>query len=394
MNKTIYILLSLVAFIICRCKNDIDLPTDKTLGVLCINGFLNANDTVHNVRVTLTDYFTPKEVKNAKVKLFVNGALVSESYSNQGDGLYTYAKLRGVIRPGDRVQVEASYNGKVATSDGIVPQPPQNITATGKFTDFYIDKDGHRKTDNNAISMTINITDADQQSNYYRLDCGYSDSIALPKVEMVEENEYYKIYNYYHFNTSWSSISWSNYLDKEDSVLYETYINTPSTDFYYYDAPSLTDEESDIEIEDLDFIMPTIENKYRIMNDSRFSGSIGQLNTYIELKYSELKSKYQCSYTYDLTDEQIQAIAPILNIKGIVRLTAIDAHQYYYLKVLNAISSDYYSDYSELTGSVKIPSNVSGGSGNIFLSASTEIEFPILTDYRTSIEVVEEEGVW
>ena len=396
MIKKIYIL-GMATMAMCGCENDIDLPTDNALGILCINGYINAGDSVHTISVSLTGYNEPQVAHNAKVMLYVNGSLTSEGivYSGGEHGLYSLydseVELYGIINPGDRVQVVATYNGQTAQSDGIVPQPPQNVTATGKFVDYYIDNEGHRNIDNNAICLNISMTDDGSQANYYRLACGYSDSIVMPTIQVEEQDEYTKTIQQYHFLYSWNYISVSPYREDEEddelkSYYYETKIGWTSTEFYYYDVPALTDEESNMKIEDLDFIMPNIENKYRIMSDKRFSGSTLLLTTYV--KTYDLKSKYVAyGSRYNLTDEQIQSLAPILYAKGVVRLTAIDADQYYYIKVLNAIESDYYSDYSELTGSVKIPSNVSGGSGNIFLTASTDIEVSILEDYQSELEV-------
>ncbi len=67
-----------------------------------------------------------------------------------------------------------------------------------------------------------------------------------------------------------------------------------------------------------------------------------------------------------------------------VDVYSITEDEYYYLKVLNARGPDSYFDFEDdysLTGDVKLPSNVTGGSGNIFLNARTSLSGYMHEDY-------------
>ncbi|MBP5365621.1 MAG: DUF4249 family protein [Bacteroidales bacterium] len=371
MNKLLYTILLSVVF--ASCENDIDFNGEDSRGTFCLNAFLNAGDTTHVISFSTTDYTTTHEVSGAVLRLYINDVLASESVTETPYYFSNSNVLHGVFRPGDHVRVEAEYQGRKATSEGIVPQPPKAQAIKGAIVQFSYGNDGFREA-GQSIALTFSVTDTDaSQTNYYRITCGTADSIASPlMLDPDPESRDYYIF----FSTEWNELQ-RKYLPEASGTdaLFESTTNfvKPDCDFTHAEVPSLTDEESNTKMEDFDFIMPTIKNKYHVMNDKRFSGSAQQMTLYKNY-YRYSTDYFYHGYTYNLTNEQIAAIAPQYFLDGVVRIIAIDADQYYYLKLLNSIDSDYYSDDENvLSGTIKVPSNVSGGTGNVFLSASTEI---------------------
>jgi hypothetical protein len=62
-------------------------------------------------------------------------------------------------------------------------------------------------------------------------------------------------------------------------------------------------------------------------------------------------------------------------------LESISENQFYYMKALNVVESENYEDMSLLSGAMKIPSNVNGGSGNICITTNTVLEFTVFDNY-------------
>lgn len=387
MKKLIYIFWSFVAIVLLSCEHDISLPSGGAIGVLCINGYLHAGESAHYISVSKTDYdgFST-DVYGAEAKMYVNDQLVGTSvyHSDINNKLYFYHN----ISSGDKVRFEVRYKDQLATYEGIVPQAPTGIECEGSVADYSYNSDGNRENYFNSARLMLKFTDSGHANNYYRIACGYRDSIVMPFTYNTNDTVYY-----FYYDVRWKGISsgYRNYdyqTDKYIDTTYTTYSNVsePNSEFYYQEAPSLTDEESSVEMEDFDFMVPSIENKYRIMSNKRFRNSSCDMVIYktIDSYAFNMKYNYREAY-YNLSNEQCEAISPRLFLDAVVRVEAIDADQYYFLKVLNALESDYYSDYSELTGAVRIPSNVSGGTGNIFLSAYGDVKVSILTDYKVSI---------
>jgi hypothetical protein len=80
----------------------------------------------------------------------------------------------------------------------------------------------------------------------------------------------------------------------------------------------------------------------------------------------------------------ISYYAPHCTHRNYVDVYSITEDEYYYLKVLNARGPDSFyefdSDFS-LTGDVKLPSNVKGGTGNIFVSSCVKLTGSMYEDY-------------
>ena len=80
----------------------------------------------------------------------------------------------------------------------------------------------------------------------------------------------------------------------------------------------------------------------------------------------------------------ISFYAPHYTHRNYVDIYSITDDEYYYIKVLNArgprSNYEYESDFS-LTGDVKLPSNVKGGTGNIFVQSCTRVTGCLIEDY-------------
>ena len=55
---------------------------------------------------------------------------------------------------------------------------------------------------------------------------------------------------------------------------------------------------------------------------------------------------------------------------------------YYYLKSLNLRESEYYDDYKDLTGPIKLPSNVRGGTGIVGFYTSRSLPVKVFGSDR------------
>ena len=72
------------------------------------------------------------------------------------------------------------------------------------------------------------------------------------------------------------------------------------------------------------------------------------------------------------------------NISADLRVTVCSFSEaaYYYLKSLNLRESEYYDDYKDLTGPIKLPSNVRGGTGIVGLYTSRSLPVKVFGSDR------------
>ena len=74
MKHLSYIIAALL-LLAASCKEDIDLDITDTTGTLCVNGFLYSDCDSNLLYITKTGVAYPGNVKNAHVKMFVNGVI-------------------------------------------------------------------------------------------------------------------------------------------------------------------------------------------------------------------------------------------------------------------------------------------------------------------------------
>ncbi len=348
--KKIIFLLSVLTLFMSSCKEDIELNLESTVGVLCVNGFLYADCDSNVVLVTETGTASPREISNADVKMFINGALAEEKTSADSAGRYI---LRKKFFPGDIVKIEVNYGGKTAYREAQVPEYVKDFEAevTLERQKTYYNSEWADFDKEDMYQIDIKFTDVSAGKNYYRL--------YLDKFTYTIKYEYER-----QIITDTVYIDGHQYTSSRDTVIYTQKKIVGDHSYHDYErtiineAPSLCDEEMTTENDMIDM---SVYNYYRVFNNSRFAGGKCSMRVYDichnvpeETKYvrSEDDLEYLPEYTY------IQYVG----------IETIDEDTYYFLKTLNGFESGSF-DSQELTGAIKMYRNVIGGSGNIIFAA-------------------------
>ena len=398
MKTNIYILVLafLVAISFTGCENDIDLKANNTSGILCINGSLCAGKTDNVVNVALTGKKEVTYVSDAKVVVSVNGVEVETINGNQNNSyvydVYTETyynngdyNITAKFNPGDHVQIDVYYNNQHAYGGGIVPQPIKEASMQVGFKEnvpFKYDMWSIDYNYSDMSTMEITITDPDaSQKNYFRLETTQSDSI---KMRIDEEKHFLSPYG-------WRIEEIYDDSDVKNGLVAYGHCNTYNNwEFYFDNDPILSAEEVKNQDSDISF-MSAVSNVYKIFNDNFFNGSTATINAMLRVMSGNGFDNYKPEKYYWNDQEwgyktlhDIDYYAPRCTHRNHAKVYSISEDEYYYLKVLNARGPDSYFDFNEdmsLTGDVKLPSNVSGGTGNIFLSSRIEISGSLYEDY-------------
>ena len=365
-----------VVLSITGCENDIDLKADDTTGLLCINGNLTAGADDNVIYVAVTGKESANSVNNAKVVVSVNGSeveTINGSSTNRGDSYYEGYGIYNVdakFNPGDYVQVDVYYGEQHAYGGGVVPQPVKDLTMKNAFepsVHYKRNSWSESYDEDDMITSEISFSDSQQnEKNYFRLGIYQIDSVKMP----IDDKGYYlDVFNW--------NMNKKSFLEGE-SEQYEQW--GPSygnyKDCYFDNDPILSAEVVKSE-GDLSF-MEAVDNVYKIFNDNFFDGKQATLNvmSLARTNWTYFKpEKFYINDTYpygEFTDAQIDYYAPRYTHRTYVSIYSITEDEFYYLKVLNARGPDSFFSWDDgmsLTGDVKLPSNVKGGTGNIFVSS-------------------------
>lgn len=375
------------------CENEIDLKASNSIGILCINGNLTAGADDNYISVALTGATDVTDIYDAKVVVSVNGNEVetingckTDEYGNRD---YVY-DISAKFNPGDHVQVDVYYGNQHAYGGGIVPQPVTDGSLTLGFKENVAYKRYMWSSSyNNANMITVGVTfkDSDPNTkNFYRMAITQSDSI---KSRIDEEGNWLAHYNSWRFqkSTSYYVIIDGQPINQEYEE-YGHYDNYNPYDYFIDNDPILSAEvvKSQGEISFLD----AVDNVYKIFNDNFFNGTKATINVMCPVRIDWAYQNYPEKYYYNNQDygekpiHDISFYAPHYTHRNYVDIYSITDDEYYYIKVLNArgprSNYEYESDFS-LTGDVKLPSNVKGGTGNIFVQSCTRVTGCLIEDY-------------
>ena len=361
------------------CIEDVPLKIENTVGVLCINGYFYSDSDSNCVYVTTTGTENPHNVTNATVSLSVNGANVeTKTQSDSLSGRYYY--LKTILKPGDEVRIDAYLGDKHAYYEGVMPKYVNNFEVSSSvvknkpFLPYYEDR--YQNAD--MICFEVKFDDVSSESNYYRLyansDCGYY-TIYRDYVEVLD----------------------TIYFDGEPyiSERYE-YVDIPvkfkiNSYLYYRDEVLLTDEE----FTGADDFMDGIYNNCHVFKNSRFRGGKCNLKFYRKIDFDYDYETGKTTFppdTYFFTDSSQLAFNKTYFYTETVGIELYNPDSYYYFKSLNAYDSGVF-DNQELTGSVKMRSNVNGGSGNITLVSRVSKQIVFYDNYTPNPVRVEEEDL-
>lgn len=378
MKHLSYIIAALM-LIIASCKEDIDLDITDTTGTLCVNGFLYSDCDTNLLYITKTGVWAPENVKNAHVKMFVNGVLTEEkSQADTSIGKYYY--LHTKFSEGDLVRIEVDCDGQHVWSESTVPQSPKNLEAKVTFepkkTYYDIDMEDFQTEDFYRIDLSFSDLSADK--NYYRLytnkdvNMRWQEIITEPKYETVYDEFYGDTYEQY-VGDSVVDYKWHSYY-------------CPNYEIYIRESPELVDEEMTANNELLDI---STRNYYKIFTNSRFAGGKCSMRVYEKVQFRTGYDYYYDSSTSDATPPETVTIRNLMDTVSIteynyyeyVGIESIDEDTYFYVKALNGFESGNF-DEQELTGAIKMRRNVHGGSGNISLIARTIKKIVVYDHYK------------
>lgn len=323
MQKYIYFIT--VLFLFASCENEIPFSIKDNPPKLIINALFDTNKEKNEIALALTGREKITLIKEASVDIYVNGKLkdhltAPDPEPNEyyvADVMYK-TKLR--FAPGDVIKIEAKTNdGKYhAWAEVVVPQLiPINKIDTAIVTKHVSEKFLRTKT---------NFTDNGKQTNYYRLTMCYD-----LEIETKSPSTHY------------------------DTIIYKT-ITEPlmmNEDVVLTDGHPYTENDED-------GMLPPIENKLGVFDNSRIKGSY-TMTTSMRIPYSSFERWDGKDW-----DAQIKRIG----VKVKVNILSISKTQYHYFRALNIYDSVDYDDYFNFP--VKFPSNIEGGTGIFGVSIGNE----------------------
>ena len=446
MTRKLYIVFALVFTVFFSCENDLDLNIDNTDGILTLNGYLYTGQDTNMVFLSLTSTDKPAPVSTAKMEMRINGELVetlNSAYVRPGtevtryyddgsstwtlpdqimDGVYIFSKK---FNAGDKIRIDAYYNGQHAWAEDIAPEPVKEISVDFKTATHTFKEDGFSNEYKTGVynDVDISFSDVSSSTEYYRLNTQvYKDRISKYWKSIDthnfydEETENYVI-KYYaagkYFDTFEEAADFvrNNFHDiietddniyylKEGTETYYSWLDKPSysdVNYRYDNDVIISEDETQKTDSDLDILIASVKNKYRVFSDNQFNNSNAVLHISVPYDMDAINEKSEIwvdKAIIDSPEDLLKKAGDYYTYKIRLELQSISAQQYFYLRALNAINSDFYEDNSDLTGVMKIPSNVSGGCGNISITTRSFYEISVLDNYHPKNIVINQNGNW
>ena len=423
--KTSILSLSIIAILCAACKNELTPNFDDMDGVLVINAFLHTDRDTNYVYVSETSQSTPPPVNNATVEMRINGTLVESvstvtptiktivnytdtTVTKTDQGVYQLTKR---FSEGDVVRIDVYSNGRHAWAEETAPRRIQNPTAAFKLANHAVSTYGEPTTITCA-DFIINLPDISQDPEYYRISA-YAD-YACSTTRWEKHGTYYA--NYENTDSICDELRKKyrmvlpiefvdDYGDKEVDIYYlylddsDRWNYGANRDFDYGNDPILSEGEMSKSVNDdsdQEMLLTSITNKHKVFTDHFFSNSTAEIHISLDLPFGDLylpESVYSSHSLSRLPESYLLMSGMTMDTKIKLSIESISENQYYYLKALNVVQSENYEDMSQLSGALKIPSNVVGGSGNICVTTSNVLEFTVLDNYSRK-RVVEEEPIF
>jgi|WetSurMetagenome_2_1015567.scaffolds.fasta_scaffold00696_2 hypothetical protein len=347
-NKIFSILSVLTAFLfVTSCEKDMPITQNEKFERLVMNAFIDADSTNNALYLNLTGADSALVVKDAHIEVRVNGEL-KETEVALSRNRYP---VKTQFHPGDVVRIDAYTNDNKyhAWIEETVPHSVESVyvDTAHVYKKFYNNStSGGGSGTGNIWQYKIYFKDNSGDVNYYRLYMKRS----------IKQKIIYKI------PTEWLP----KMVYKEDTVIY--YRPDYGSDYMCYEDPIMMDGHSISAGGDNDFgdFLPTLqytENTYGVFNDNRFNGKSCMLTV-----YDNLLSYPPYKHTVDTEAETEETT--ISSIDEIFFVQSITESEYYYLKALNLYRSSDYQDNDDLSGPIKFPTNVHGGTGMVGFSSS------------------------
>ena len=356
--KKLLIILSILT-LATSCKEDIELKATNTVGVLCANGFIFTDSDTNYIFVSETGMQRATKINDARIELSVNGAV--KEIITAADTVAGRYPIKTVLHDGDEVRFDIFHGDKHAYSEGVMPT---KISDFG--VDYTIEKDRpyHEYYDEqpyyaDMFRFNLKFNDISSDNNFYRLYTQTKCTKTFQRpfydqipVTFVDEND----------------IEWQSMRDTMYTI---TETNNIHTELNYEGELLLTDEAFNVESE----FMDGIDNECHVFKNARFAGGKCNMKYYkiAEIDYEYNDNRYKKSVIIPETvvfheEDSSDLWLPTYYYAETVGIESINDDAYYYYKAINNYRAGTF-DNQELTGSVKMRSNVTGGSGNIILTS-------------------------
>lgn len=324
--KTYPVYWLVIALLVISCENEIPFDLKENPPKLVMNALIDAESSENHLYLSMTGRVKTSPVADATVEIRINGQLREtvhaqpESSTNHFPNRYV---ITSAFSPGDVVRIDATTpSGNChAWAEEIVPYPIKAIEKVDTMT-RYIHKTGYTQK---QLQYKITFSDRPDEPSFYRL---VVETETTEQQTTPDGRDTTATYRYY---------SLINY---EDVVLTD---GRPST------------------MEDRDnAIFDVVENRYNVFDDARFTNTSYTMTVYNYPFYT---------FNYGSPNTTCHVKTSVT-----IRLKSITKDEYYYLKALNAITSDAYDD--DISEPVRIPGNVNGALG--IIGFSTERMYNII----------------
>ena len=306
------------------CNNDLPFDLKENPPKLVMNAIINADSTYNTLFLNLTGRNQIGQIKGATVEVRINGSLSEtlrpDPHSSDKGRFY----INSAFHPGDVVRIDAMTDDGEhhAWAEVTVPQPIGKIEKVDTASIMRKPSNyGYGTPPRRHLRYQIKIKDRPGEKNFYRI--------------IVEQRKYWKYYWEQNDQTCWDSAMQKSFkLQTNEDVV-------------------LTDGKPSTEEDDENGLFGTVNNKYAIFDDSRFTDGSYTMNVYNDIYGWGFWGQ---EYIWIKTDVYI-------------RILSITEKEYYYLRALNLLDSDAYDN--TLSEPIAFPSNVNGGTGMVGFSTET-----------------------
>ncbi len=332
----------LLAGILCSsCTEYIRIDRDPLEDKLDILALMHSSDTEHFVYVKVSnDHGLTSAEEDAVVTCTINdGAPIHAGWCKSGEmGKFSF---EAGFMPGDRVRIDARYNGMHAWSEVVVPQPVDiELIDTAKRIEY---EDNEKKTD---VFVNIRIRDIKGEESHYRVG------------DMRHELR--------HIFHQWPEEDGTPRPDEE-----RVFVRTDNSKTEIGSDPVLNDDYM-MDTGGNDYVAwmnPT--NFYRIFTDKHFADDAAEVQ--VTFGEHDLETFYSLYFGLPehLKETEVFSTAHIV-------IEHITPAAYRYYKALNVARTDQFHSYGGLIMEpVTIPCNVEGGIGFVNISMDSWVSVPV-----------------
>ena len=359
MRKYLIFSILITALVSVACENTIKYEYDLNDGEMTILGQLSTADTTHTIFLSMSYPDRIDSLPGATVECFVNGSRtlarpIPACYREETDWMtgeislvpnhlpYTKYEFEAILKPGDKVRIEATKGQMDVWTEVVIPQPITLIaidTVTLVKSSVYQSFGETETYEQEYVEFTIRLSDAKGTDNYYSMDPKISTVIKLSS-----ENE-----------EDFSTISRG-----PSEVSYETFHDLILEDGY---SSGMGDMFEDL--------VPV--NYTRCFSDKMFRDSEATVRLYIPTYYFR---SYPYEY-YKIASKIVVDKTFHLSVKS------FDRDFYNYLRAINNMQC-YGYEVSPIIEPTMLPSNITGGMGIVSVASESgmDITFPTEVYHR------------